>query len=64
MPAVAETWSIESCAASGWQMHPSCADQVGAVICPACTQTVATAPDAILGRRVCVIQDHPRPTTR
>lgn len=61
---MADVWSNESCAASGWQMHPSCADNRGAVVCPACTQTVTTTPDALLGRRVRVIQDHPRPRGR
>lgn len=58
---MAEPWSSERCAASGWQMHPSCADHLGIVVCPACTQTVGTSPDALLGRRVRVIEEHPRP---
>jgi hypothetical protein len=58
---VADIWSAESCAASGWQMHPSCADVDGIVVCPACTTSVTTTPDALLGRRVRVIEDHPRP---
>jgi hypothetical protein len=46
------------CRASGWRLRASCTDGSGDTICPLCSQSVRTRPDAVVRHQVQVIQDH------
>jgi hypothetical protein len=46
------------CRASGWRLRPSCTDLDGDTICPLCSQSVHTHPDAAVRHPVQVIPDH------
>jgi hypothetical protein len=46
------------CRASGWRLRASCTDLAGDTICPLCSQSVHTRPDAGVRHPVQVIPDH------
>jgi hypothetical protein len=46
------------CRASGWRLRASCTDLDGDTICPLCSQSVRTRPDAAVHHPVQVIPDH------
>jgi hypothetical protein len=50
--------ALRNCPASGWELHRSCAAGDGTVVCPSCSQRVATEQDSRLGARVRVIKGH------
>lgn len=51
-------WAGRSCPASGWGMTAGATRGNGTVVCPVCTQVVATRHDSQLGPRVEVVDDH------
>lgn len=46
------------CPASGWGVTLGATRGDGTVVCPVCTQVVATRHDRLLGPRVHVVDDH------
>jgi hypothetical protein len=47
-----------TCRASGWRLRVACTNDDGGTVCPLCSRTVPTRPDAAVRYQVQVIQDH------